>query len=75
MRGSASPDMPAPPSKSAFPHAFRSLRKARGLTQEDFEPIASRVYISILERGEKQPTLPMIEGLAEILGVLAPTEN
>jgi transcriptional regulator with XRE-family HTH domain len=45
------------------------VRKARGLTQEDFDEVSSRVYISALERGIKQPTLPKVDALAAHLGV------
>ena len=54
---------------SNFPKALRHVRTAVGLTQEDFVGVASRVYVSILERGTKQPTLPKIEALANAMGV------
>jgi transcriptional regulator with XRE-family HTH domain len=60
--------MKAPP-ESDFSNALRRVRKARGLTQEDFDDISSRVYISALERGVKQPTLPKVDALAGRLGV------
>lgn len=46
----------------------RLVRKARGMTQEDFQ-VSSRVYISALERGVKQPTLSKAEDLSSVLGV------
>jgi transcriptional regulator with XRE-family HTH domain len=55
--------------KSSFPKALRLTRKAKGLTQEDFDDVSSRVYISALERGVKQPTLPKVEALASKLGI------
>lgn len=55
--------------ESQFNHALRHVRKARGLTQEDFEHVTSRVYISALERGVKQPTLPKVDALASVLNV------
>ena len=55
--------------ESKFSNALRSVRKARGFTQEDFDEVSSRVYISALERGVKQPTLRKVEALAACLGV------
>jgi transcriptional regulator with XRE-family HTH domain len=55
--------------ESDFSNALRLVRKARGLTQEGFDDISSRVYISALERGIKQPTLPKVDALAGRLGV------
>lgn len=54
---------------SRFPDALRFARKARGLTQEDFDEVTSRVYVSALERGRKQPTLATIETLATVIKV------
>lgn len=54
---------------SDFGAAFRLVRKACGLTQEDFDEVSSRVYVSALERGVKQPTLPKVDALAQRLGV------
>ena len=45
------------------------MRKACGLTQEDFDEVSSRVYVSALERGVKQPTLPKVDALAMRLGM------
>lgn len=53
----------------AFAAALRQLRKARGMTQEDFQDVASREYISQLERELKNPTLAMIEGMAAKMGM------
>ena len=55
--------------KSRFPKALRLSRKAKGLTQEDFDDISSRVYISALERGVKHPTLLKVDALACKLGI------
>lgn len=66
--GPTSPDMKRPP-ESDFSNALRAVRKARGYTQEDFDEVSSRVYISALERGIKQPTLPKVDALAAHLGV------
>ncbi|MDN2716861.1 helix-turn-helix transcriptional regulator [Janthinobacterium sp. SUN120] len=47
-----------------FANAFRKVRRARGLTQEDFFDESGRTYISELERGLKHPTLVKIDQLA-----------
>lgn len=55
--------------QAAFAAALRQLRKAKGMTQEDFQDVASREYISQLERELKNPTLAMIEGIAAKMGM------
>jgi transcriptional regulator with XRE-family HTH domain len=57
------------PSKNAFPAALKALRKARGLSQEDFSDVSSRTYLSSLERGLKNPTLSKIVELCEVMEV------
>jgi transcriptional regulator with XRE-family HTH domain len=49
--------------------AIRIVRKARGLTQEDFSDISSRTYLSSLERNLKSPTLDKLAQLAAVLQV------
>jgi transcriptional regulator with XRE-family HTH domain len=61
--------MQKPAPKAAFGLALRSARKAKGLTQEDFDVESSRVYISAIERGVKVPTLNTVDKLAEVLGL------
>lgn len=53
--------------KSSFSLALRTARKARGVSQEEFDTISSRTYISALERGLKQPTVAKVDALAEVL--------
>ena len=53
----------------AFAKSLQRVRKARGLTQEDFSNVSSRTYLSALERGLKNPTLEKIQGLAETMDV------
>ncbi len=55
--------------KPAFAKALKEMRKARGLTQEDFSDISSRTYISILERGLKSPTLDKVDDLSSVMKV------
>ncbi|HEN8800254.1 TPA: helix-turn-helix transcriptional regulator [Pseudomonas putida] len=54
---------------NAFGRALRSIRTARGLSQQDFMAVVSREHISRLERGVSQPNLEVVEGLASVLGV------
>ena len=49
--------------------AIRTVRKNKGLTQEDFGVISSRTYLSSLERGLKSPTVDKLEEIAEVLGM------
>ena len=37
--------------------ALKTVRKARGLSQEAFSDVSSRTYMSTLERDLKSPTL------------------
>jgi transcriptional regulator with XRE-family HTH domain len=48
----------------AFSFALRSLRKAKKMSQEDFLNVCSQAYISQLERGLNNPTLGMVDELA-----------
>ena len=49
--------------------AIRTVRKNKGLTQEDFGVVSSRTYLSSLERGLKSPTVDKLEEIAEVLGM------
>lgn len=62
----ALPAMTSPP-KSNFAQGLKTARQARGLAQDAFDEVTSRVYVSSLERGLKQPTLPKVDTLAEVL--------
>lgn len=52
-----------------FGKALRRARKAKDIPQEEFDQVSSRTYVSAIERGLKQPTLPKIEALASVLQV------
>jgi transcriptional regulator with XRE-family HTH domain len=54
-----------------FGNAVRNARTAAGLTQEDLADRSGldRSYIGGVERGERNPTLGVIEKIAEGLGV------
>lgn len=45
------------------------MRKARGRSQEEFDAVSSRTYVSALERGLKQPTLSKVDELAQVMDV------
>ena len=55
--------------KITFGTALKKVRKAKGLTQEDFGDVSSRTYLSTLERGMKSITLEKLNDLAHVLGV------
>jgi len=57
------------PAQPHFGHALRTIRLARGLTQEEFDAVSGRTYISQLERDVKQPTLEKLSHLATVLDV------
>jgi transcriptional regulator with XRE-family HTH domain len=52
---------------------LRQVRQDKGLTQERLGELAGlhRTYISLLERGQRTPTLDVLFRLAESLGVSA----
>lgn len=57
--------------EEAFGCALRKLRGERALSQEQLADKSGlhRTYISLLERGEKSPTLTTIVRLAAALGI------
>ncbi len=57
--------------KERFGHLLRELRVKKGLTQEALaiDSDLDRTYISLLERGLRQPTLEALFKLSEVLGV------
>jgi len=56
--------------RRAFGNVLRRLRQERGLTQEKLalEAGRGRNYVSLLERAESQPTIPVLFDLSEVLG-------
>ena len=56
-----------------FGAALRRLRKAAGLSQEQLgmEAGVQRNFISLIERGQNQPTINTIARLARALGIKA----
>lgn len=53
----------------AFGVALREFRKEKDKTQEDFDVVSSRTYVSSLERGLKSITIEKLEDLANVLGI------
>lgn len=55
--------------KHSLATAIRTVRKARGLSQEAFSDVSSRTYMSSLERDLKSPTLNKLAELCEVMDV------
>ncbi|HBO0810594.1 TPA: helix-turn-helix transcriptional regulator [Pseudomonas aeruginosa] len=55
--------------KHSLATAIRTVRKARGLSQEAFSDVSSRTYMSTLERDLKSPTLHKLTELCEVMDV------
>jgi transcriptional regulator with XRE-family HTH domain len=49
--------------------ALKTVRKARGLSQEAFSDVSSRTYLSTLERDLKSPTLNKLAELCEVMKI------
>lgn len=52
---------------------LKRLRQAKGLSQEElaFEADMHRTYVSGIERGRRNPTVTVLERLAQALGATA----
>ncbi|WP_186172341.1 helix-turn-helix domain-containing protein [Burkholderia gladioli] len=55
--------------KNSLATAIRTVRKARGLSQEAFSDVSSRTYLSSLERDQKSPTMHKLTELCEVMEV------
>ena len=55
--------------KNSLAAAIKTVRKARGLSQEAFSDVSSRTYLSTLERGLKSPTLSKLAALCEVMEI------
>ena len=55
--------------KHSLATAIRTVRKARGLSQEAFSDVSSRTYMSSLERDLKSPTLNKLAELCEVMEI------
>lgn len=61
------------PSKASIGKAFRLVRKYHNKTQEDFDLVSSRTFVSSVERGLKSPTVEKLSQLCESFGEEAVT--
>lgn len=55
--------------KHSLGQAIKTVRAARGLSQEAFSDVSSRTYLSTLERGLKSPTLSKLAELCEVMRI------
>ena len=55
--------------RRAFAVTLRALRKARGISQDDFSEAMGRHYASWLENGKSSVTLDKLEAIASVLKV------
>ena len=55
--------------KHTLSEALKTIRKARGLSQEAFSNVSSRTYMSSLERDLKSPTMHKLTELCEVMDV------
>ncbi|MBA0263993.1 XRE family transcriptional regulator [Stenotrophomonas maltophilia] len=55
--------------KHSLATAIRTVRKARGLSQEAFSDVSSRTYMSTLERDLKSPTFHKLTELCEVMEI------
>ena len=55
--------------KHSLAKALKTVRKARGLSQEAFSDVSSRTYMSSLERDLKSPTMHKLTDLCEVMDV------
>ena len=55
--------------KHTLSEALKTIRKARGLSQEDFSDVSSRTYMSTLERDLKSPTLNKLAELCDVMEI------
>jgi transcriptional regulator with XRE-family HTH domain len=55
--------------KNSLAAALKTVRKARGLSQEAFSDVSSRTYMSSLERNLKSPTLNKLGELCEVMEI------
>ena len=55
--------------KNSLAKALKTVRKARGLSQEAFSDVSSRTYLSSLGRDLKSPTLNKLAELCEVMEI------
>lgn len=55
--------------KSAFGKAFVKARKVAGLTQDDYDLVSTRSYISYIERGKNSITIDKLDVLSKFMNI------
>ena len=55
--------------KHSLGQAIKTVRAARGLSQEAFSDVSSRTYLSTLERSLKSPTLSKLAELCKVMQI------
>ena len=55
--------------KHTLSEALKTIRKARGLSQDAFSDVSSRTYMSSLERDLKSPTLNKLAELCDVMEI------
>lgn len=55
--------------KEAIGLALKQVRRAKGLTQEDFSEVSSRTYVSTLERAIFSPTIEKIDDISNFMNI------
>jgi transcriptional regulator with XRE-family HTH domain len=55
--------------RQALGQAIRLIRKQKGLTQESFDTVSSRTYMSTLERGLKSPTIDKLDEIPRTMEI------
>ena len=55
------------PSKQNLGKAFRAVRQAACLSQDDFSFASSRTFVSVIERGIKSPTIEKLSQLSLVM--------
>lgn len=53
--------------RSTVGKGLRTARLARGLSQEEFDVVSGRTYVSAVERGTKQLTVAKLDELAAVM--------
>ena len=53
--------------RSSVGKGLRAARLSRNLSQEEFDSVSGRTYVSELERGQKMPTVVKIDQLAALM--------
>jgi len=55
--------------QQAIAKTMQEVRKKQGFSQEDFSDVSSRTYLSLIERGLRNPTLEKLDQLSSVMEV------